>query len=152
MAGQAFRSKLQPHWNLIRDLRRRKKTWAQIAEILTCDHDCSTQTQSVFAFYKRKLKNPAPLGFEEDPSLAIRAPAAQSAFPEPVPDSSAQTASGENMLEEYLKKSAALNEKLLRPKRIVLKAYEPRADASKGTGTSTGGESTGNESEGSGSF
>ncbi len=129
MAGQAFRSKLQPHWNLIRDLRRRRKTWAQIAEILTREHGCSTQTQSVYAFYKRKLKNPAPLGFEEEPSLAIPAPVVKSLSSEPLPDSTAQALSGQNMLEEYRKRSAALNEELLRPRRIVLKTFEPLTQA-----------------------
>ena len=73
MPGKPFQSKLHPHWETIRSLRRGRKTWVEIAQALTA-HGCTTSKQDVHAFYKRKVKGRVPLGFEEplpsSPALA----------------------------------------------------------------------------------
>ena len=69
MPGKPFQSKLHPHWETIRSLRRGRKTWVEIAQVLTAQ-GCATSKQDVHAFYKRKAKGRVPLGFEEPPSSA----------------------------------------------------------------------------------
>ena len=67
MPGKPFQSKLHPFWDTIRTLRRSRKTWSEIAEVLT-GQGCATSKQDVHAFYKRKVKGRVPLGFEEPPA------------------------------------------------------------------------------------
>ena len=71
MPGKPFQSKLHPHWETIRALRRGRKTWLEIAQVLTAQ-GCATSRQDVHAFYQRKVKGRVPLGFEE-PSPAVPA-------------------------------------------------------------------------------
>ncbi len=71
MPGQPFRSKLNPHIELIRDLRRRQKTWKEIAEILETEHGVQTHPSSVLQFFKRRSKGRRPLGFEDGPPETV---------------------------------------------------------------------------------
>ena len=64
MPGKPFQSKLHPFWETIKALRRSRKTWSEIAEVLT-GQGCATSKQDVHAFYKRKVNGRVPLGFEE---------------------------------------------------------------------------------------
>ena len=69
MPGKPFQSNLHSHWETIRSLRRGRKTWSEIAQVLTAQ-GCATSKQDVHAFYKRKIQGRVPLGFEEPPPAA----------------------------------------------------------------------------------
>ena len=79
MPGKPFQSKLHPFWDTIRALRRSRKTWSEIAEVLT-GQGCATSKQDVHAFYKRKVNGRVPLGFEEPPAAS---PATVTKTPKP---------------------------------------------------------------------
>lgn len=60
-----FQSQLNPHFQMIRDLRRHRKTWREIADQLR-PLGVDTSGSAIFQFFKRHIKRPAPLGFESD--------------------------------------------------------------------------------------
>lgn len=61
-----FRSKLTPFFEEIRQLRLRRRTWKQIAEQLEAEHGVKSAPSSVYEFFRRHRKRPAPLGFPEE--------------------------------------------------------------------------------------
>lgn len=54
--GRAFHSILAPHLDLIRQLRRERKTWREIAEALQREHGIRVTLYAPYLFYKRHLK------------------------------------------------------------------------------------------------
>lgn len=87
--SKPFTSALEQHFEIIRALRLKKKTWREIAIILSEEHGTSTSFQNCFQFFKRYSRKSAPLGFPERTRpgahkdlAAIRAKAATQAKPE----------------------------------------------------------------------
>ncbi|HUJ11143.1 MAG TPA: hypothetical protein VL171_14065 [Verrucomicrobiae bacterium] len=64
--GLAFHSRLEPHVEFIRQLRRQGKTWEEIAERLRSQKDCPITFQGVYQFYRRRLKRCARPHWERD--------------------------------------------------------------------------------------
>ena len=62
--SKPFQSQLIPVFNEIRSLRRRRKTWREIAELLK-PLGIETSGSAIFQFYKRHVKRPVPLGMIE---------------------------------------------------------------------------------------
>ena len=54
--GRAYHSRLEPHVEFIREQRRHRKTWKEIAELLSIDKACSISFQGVHQFYRRHLR------------------------------------------------------------------------------------------------
>ena len=54
--GKPFRSILEPHFEFIRDLRQRRKTWRQITELLLTEKGIRVTVYAPYLFYRRKLK------------------------------------------------------------------------------------------------
>ena len=57
--GKPFRSILEPHFEFIRELRQRRKTWREIAELLLAEKDIRVTFHAPYLFYRRKLKRAA---------------------------------------------------------------------------------------------
>ena len=62
--GKPFRSILEPHFEFIRELRHRRKTWRQITELLLTEKGISVTVYAPYLFYRRKLKRAAKLNWE----------------------------------------------------------------------------------------
>jgi hypothetical protein len=54
--GKPFRSILEPHFEFIRELRQRRKTWRQITELLFTEKGIRVTVFAPYLFYRRKLK------------------------------------------------------------------------------------------------
>ena len=54
--GKPFRSILAPHFEFIRELRQRRKTWQQITELLFTEKGIRVTVYAPYLFYRRKLK------------------------------------------------------------------------------------------------
>ncbi len=54
--GRAFHSRLEPFVDFIREQRRRRRTWKEIAEALQAGKGCAVTFQGVHQFYRRYLK------------------------------------------------------------------------------------------------
>jgi hypothetical protein len=54
--GKPFRSILEPHFEFIRELRQRRKTWRQITELLLTEKNIRVTVYAPYLFYRRKLK------------------------------------------------------------------------------------------------
>ena len=54
--GKPFRSILEPHFEFIRELRQRRKTWRQITELLLTEKDIRVTVYAPYLFYRRRLK------------------------------------------------------------------------------------------------
>ena len=66
--GPAFHSRLDPHVEFIRELRRQRKTWRQIAEQLRSEKSCPITFQGVHGFYRRYLRRCVRPHWERDAS------------------------------------------------------------------------------------
>jgi hypothetical protein len=96
---KAYRSPLRPHFELIRELRRKRKTWKEISEILAGEpYRLKTSHKTIQNFFRRALyPKRIPMGFEDfAPAAAGPTPARPTAPPEanppaPAPDAPAQT-------------------------------------------------------------
>ena len=64
--GLAFHSRLEPHVEFIRQQRRQRKTWKEIAERLHNEKSCLITLQGVHQFYRRHLKRCAQPHWERD--------------------------------------------------------------------------------------
>src|SRR6266516_4069049 len=51
--GRAYHSRLEPFVDFIREQRRRRRTWKEIAESLRSEKGCSVTLQGVHQFYRR---------------------------------------------------------------------------------------------------
>ena len=60
-----FCSKLNPHYDLIKSLRRHRKTWQEIVDALAAI-GMKTCQSAVLEYYKRHSKRPHPLGWENE--------------------------------------------------------------------------------------
>ncbi len=54
--GKPFRSILEPHFDFIRELRQRRKTWRQITELLLTEKNIRVTVYAPYLFYRRKMK------------------------------------------------------------------------------------------------
>jgi hypothetical protein len=54
--GKPFRSILEPHFEFIRELRQRRKTWRQITELLFTEKGIHVTVFAPYLFYRRRLK------------------------------------------------------------------------------------------------
>ena len=76
--GRAFHSIVEPHFDFIHQLRQRRKTWQEIAELLFTEKGVRVTLYAPYRFYRRKLKRAAKLHWEnsvvqlqaESPSIA----------------------------------------------------------------------------------
>jgi len=64
--GAAFHSRLEPHVEFIRQQRRQRKTWKEIAVRLTTEKGCPITLQGVHQFYRRYLRRLARPHWERD--------------------------------------------------------------------------------------
>ncbi|MGH7953316.1 MAG: hypothetical protein ACREFE_15580 [Limisphaerales bacterium] len=62
--GKPFQSILEPHFNFIRELRQRRKTWKQITELLFTEKGIRVTVFAPYLFYRRKLKRAAKANWE----------------------------------------------------------------------------------------
>ena len=62
--GRAFHSMLEPHFEFIRELRQRRKTWRQITELLLTEKGIRVTVCAPYLFYRRKLKRAAKPNWE----------------------------------------------------------------------------------------
>ena len=79
--GPAFHSKLEPFVDIIRESRRHRKTWREIAAALFHEKNCAITAQGVHQFYRRHLQRRAKGHWEDAQSARPNIPASR---PEPV--------------------------------------------------------------------
>ena len=73
--GRAFHSRLEPFVDFIREQRRRRKTWKEIAAALSSEKNCVITAQGVHQFYRRYLQRHAKGHWEDVENNAIPQPA-----------------------------------------------------------------------------
>ena len=54
--GKPFHSILEPHYDFIRELRQRRKTWQEIADLLLTEKGIRVTFHAPYLFYRRRLK------------------------------------------------------------------------------------------------
>jgi hypothetical protein len=57
--GRAHHSVLEPHFEFIRELRQRRKTWQEIADLLFTEKGIRVTLHAPYLFYRRNLKRAA---------------------------------------------------------------------------------------------
>lgn len=72
--GRAYRSRLEPFADFIRQQRQQRKTWQEIAAQLCDEKNCGITFQGLHQFYRRYLKRQARTHWED--AAAIAPPAA----------------------------------------------------------------------------
>jgi hypothetical protein len=73
MPNKPFNSKFRPHAELIFDLRRKRKTWQEIADELG-ELGIKASRGNVCDFYRRYKARPNPMGWEPDHEHTISTP------------------------------------------------------------------------------
>jgi hypothetical protein len=68
--GRAFHSRLESFVDFIREQRQRRKTWQEIAAVLSNEKSCAITAQGVHQFYRRYLHRRAQTHWEETPSVS----------------------------------------------------------------------------------
>ena len=68
--GKPFHSILEPHFDFIRELRQRRKTWQEIAELLLTEKGIRVTFQGLHQFYRRYLKRQARSHWESEAATA----------------------------------------------------------------------------------
>lgn len=68
--GRAFRSRVEPFVDFIREQRQQRKTWQEIAERLGSEKGCSITFQGLHQFYRRYMKRQARPHWEDGPVVA----------------------------------------------------------------------------------
>jgi hypothetical protein len=63
--GKPFHSILEPHYDFIRELRQRRKTWQEIADLLLSEKGIRVTFHAPYLFYRRKLKRAAKPHWED---------------------------------------------------------------------------------------
>ncbi|MBL9169941.1 MAG: hypothetical protein JNN07_19555 [Verrucomicrobiales bacterium] len=76
--GRAYHSRLEPHTELIRSLRRQRMSWKEIACHLTDQVGCTITFQGVHQFFRRFVKRQAvthweSIGSQESPDPVVNA-------------------------------------------------------------------------------
>ena len=82
MPGKSFQSKLEPHFDLILEARRKRQTWEAIVQLLAT-HGITTTRPAVYSFMKRRLKRRYPLGMAPDEPRLATAPPSRATAPTP---------------------------------------------------------------------
>jgi hypothetical protein len=72
--GRAFHSRLEPFVDFIREQRRRRKTWQEIAGLLHREKGCPITCQGVYQFYRRFLKRQGQPHWEQAAAISPVAP------------------------------------------------------------------------------
>jgi len=62
--GKPFRSILEPHFEFIRELRLRRKTWREITGLLLTEKGIRVTVFAPYLFYRRKLKRAGKSNWE----------------------------------------------------------------------------------------
>jgi len=84
--GKPFRSILEPHFEFIRELRQRRKTWQEIAALLLTEKGIRVTFHAPYLFYRRKLKRAAKPHWENSTTDSQPAhPDAAASRPQPRP-------------------------------------------------------------------
>jgi hypothetical protein len=68
--GRAFHSRLESFVDFIREQRQRRKTWQEIAAVLSNEKNCAITSQGVHQFYRRYLHRRAKTHWEETSSMS----------------------------------------------------------------------------------
>jgi hypothetical protein len=68
--GRAFHSRLESFVDFIREQRQRRKTWQEIATVLSNENGCPITAQGVHQFYRRHLQHRAQTHWEETSSVS----------------------------------------------------------------------------------
>ena len=68
--GRAFHSRLESFVEFIREQRQRRRTWREIAALLSSEKGCAITTQGVHQFYRRYSHRRAQMHWEETSSLS----------------------------------------------------------------------------------
>jgi len=68
--GRAYRSRVEPFVDFIREQRQQRRTWKEIAERLRTDKGCCISFQGLHQFYRRYVKRQARPHWEDSPVLA----------------------------------------------------------------------------------
>jgi hypothetical protein len=71
--GRAYRSRLEMFVEFIREQRRQRKTWQQIATLLRTEKDCAITFQGLHQFYRRYLKRQAKPHWEDGAVMSLPA-------------------------------------------------------------------------------
>ena len=77
--GRAFHSIVEPHFDFIHQLRQRRKTWQEIAELLFTEKGVRVTLYAPYRFYRRKLKRTAKPDWEVKENNFLSQPANQNA-------------------------------------------------------------------------
>ena len=80
--GPAFHSRLEPHVEFIRQQRRQRKTWKEIAEQLRAEKICDITLQGLHQFYRRYVRRLARSHWERD-ATAVESSVAPTPAAEP---------------------------------------------------------------------
>ena len=64
--GRAFHSILAPHFDFIRQLRKQRKTWKEVAELLHSQKGIRVTLYAPYLFYKRQLRRRARPHWENE--------------------------------------------------------------------------------------
>jgi hypothetical protein len=72
--GRAFHSILEPHFDFIRELRQRRRTWQEIAELLLTEKGIRVTLYAPYHFYRRQLKRRAKGHWEDEGNNSQRPP------------------------------------------------------------------------------
>jgi hypothetical protein len=71
--GRAYHSRLEPFAEFIREQRRQRRTWQEIAARLRTEKDCAITFQGLHQFYRRHLKRQARPHWEDGEVMALPA-------------------------------------------------------------------------------
>jgi len=87
--GKPFRSILEPHFEFIRQLRQRRKTWQEITQLLLTEKGIRVTVYAPYLFYRRKLKRAKPHwenpSVDSQPAHPITAASRPQSRPAPLP-------------------------------------------------------------------
>ncbi len=94
--GKPFHSILEPHYDFIRELRQRRKTWQEIADLLLSEKGIRVTFHAPYLFYRRRLRRAAKPHWEDAGTIveaqpvrrneaASRPQSRQSPLPKPSP-------------------------------------------------------------------
>jgi hypothetical protein len=72
--GRAFHSILEPHFDFILQLRQRRKTWQEIAELLLSEKGIRVTLYAPYRFYRRHLQRRAKGHWEDESNHSVSQP------------------------------------------------------------------------------
>jgi hypothetical protein len=86
--GKPFHSILEPQYDFIRELRQRRKTWQEIADLLLSEKGIRVTFHAPYLFYRRRLKRATKPHWEDVENISKFQPARSNAAasrPQPRP-------------------------------------------------------------------